>query len=146
MDSYIADTEFRSRNPLFQKSETYQTEKEKRRSKRRGGKPKLFTAAAFHFDNDNGSCHCPAGKKLWRQSKHIQTGDKIYVRFTGYLKDCRACPLQAQCMRKPPQKTGRQVQFELNADTQLNHTARMKIKIDSAVGRREYSKRLGTIG
>jgi nicotinamide mononucleotide adenylyltransferase len=36
-DTYIADTQFRSRNPLFKESETYHTEKEKRRLKRRNG-------------------------------------------------------------------------------------------------------------
>nr|WP_232788003.1 hypothetical protein [Paraglaciecola sp. MB-3u-78] len=30
-DTYIADTQFRSRNPLFKESETYHTEKDKRR-------------------------------------------------------------------------------------------------------------------
>jgi len=34
LDTYIADTQFRSRNPLFKESETYHTEKEKRRLKR----------------------------------------------------------------------------------------------------------------
>ena len=33
LDTYIADTKFRSRNPLFKTSETYHTEKEKRRLK-----------------------------------------------------------------------------------------------------------------
>ncbi|KPZ52752.1 hypothetical protein AN391_03578 [Pseudoalteromonas sp. P1-13-1a] len=48
-------------------------------------------------------------------------------------------------MRNKPNKTGRQVQFQLNENKQLNHTARMKIKIDSGSGRQQYSKRLGAI-
>jgi hypothetical protein len=46
-DTYIADTQFRSRNLLFKESETYHTEQEKRRLKRRKGKPKLFTSQDF---------------------------------------------------------------------------------------------------
>ena len=42
LDVYIADTAFRSRNPLFQESKTYQTEQEKRRLKRSKGHGKII--------------------------------------------------------------------------------------------------------
>lgn len=146
LDSYIADTQFRSRNPLFKTSKTYHTEQEKRRLKRSKGRPRLFTRESFHFDAIANTCVCPAGKNLWRQSTSIITKGKIYSRFTGYLKDCRVCPLQKQCMRKPPKSTGRQVQFLRSKSEKVSHSDRMKVKIDSAVGRRQYSKRLGAIG
>jgi hypothetical protein len=63
-DTYIADTQFRSRDPLFKASETYHTEKEKRRLKRRNGKPRLFTSQDFHYDKNNQSCRCPAGNLM----------------------------------------------------------------------------------
>jgi len=50
LDSYMADNAFRSRNPLFKISETYATEKEKRRLKRSKGKPKQFCSDDFYFD------------------------------------------------------------------------------------------------
>lgn len=145
LDSYVADTGFRSRNPLFKSSETYQIEKANRRQERRKSRTKLFNADDFHFKPTEQTCRCPAGKSLWRQSKVILTGGKEYVRFTGYLKDCRDCPLQAQCMRSKPKKTGRQVQFLKDKSAVVSFTDRMKIKIDSAVGRRQYSQRLGAI-
>ena len=145
VDSYIADTQFRSRNPLFKTSETYHTEQEKRRLKRSKGRPRLFTQDDFNFDPTSNSCICPAGKTLWRQSTSIISQGKSYVRFTGYLKDCRFCPLQKQCMRKPPKSTGRQVQFLTNRVQNVSHSDRMKVKIDSPIGRRQYSKRLGAI-
>jgi len=145
LDSYIADTQFRSRNPLFQTSETYQTEQEKRRLKRSKGKPRLFIQDDFHFDPVSNTCICPAGKNLWLQSKSIDVGGKNYSRFTGYLKDCRICPLQKQCMRKPPKSTGRQVQFLQQSQSTVSYSDKMKVKIDSPVGRRQYSKRLGAI-
>ena len=144
-DTYIAHTQFRSRNPLFKDSETYHTEKEKRRLKRQKGKPRLFTQDDFNFDSTRNSCICPAGKTLWRQSTSIMTNGKHYSRFTGYLKDCRVCPLQKQCMRKPPKSTGRQIQFLTNRVQSVSHSDRMKVKIDSPIGRRQYSKRLGAI-
>ena len=146
LDSYIADTGFRSRNPLFQVSETYQTEKEKRRLKRSKGKPKLFSSDDFYFDKTAMTCRCPAGKKMWLQSKDIEYNGKAYARFTGYLKDCKVCPLRGQCMKNPPKATGRQAQFVIDALTNfISYTDKMKVKIDSRAGRRQYSKRLGTI-
>ena len=145
LDSYIADTQFRSRNPLFKESETYHTEQEKRRLKRSKGRPRLFSREDFHFDSTNNTCICPAGKSLWLQCQCIDVGGKKYSRFTGYLKDCRVCPLQKQCMRKTPQSTGRQVQFLQKYEQKMSYSDKMKVKIDSPVGRRQYSKRLGAI-
>jgi len=146
LDSYMADNAFRNRNPLFQISETYATEKEKRRLKRSKGKPKQFSGDDFYFDKDTETCRCPAGKDMWLQSNHINVAGKSYTRFTGYLKDCKVCPLRRQCMRKAPTKTGRQVQFVNDSSTNIiSYTDKMKIKIDSSAGRRQYSKRLGTI-
>jgi transposase len=146
LDAYMADTAFRSRNPLFKTSETYHTEKEKRRLKRSKGRAKLFTSADFYFDKDKLTCRCPAGNEMWLSIKRLETGDRQYARFTGYLKDCRVCPLQSQCMRKKPNSQGRQVQFITNQESKSpSYTDKMRIKIDSGPGRRQYSKRLGAI-
>lgn len=109
LDAYMAGNAFRSRNPLFQISETYPIEKEKRRLKRSKGKPKQFNRDDFYFDKNTETCRCPADKNIWLQSNHITVDGKSYTRFTGYLKNCRVCPLQKQCMRKEPTVTGRQV-------------------------------------
>jgi transposase len=146
LDSYMADNAFRSRNPLFQVSETYPLEKEKRRLKRSQGKPKQFNKDDFYFDRSTNTCRCPACKDMWLQGNNIIMVGKSYTRFTGYLKDCKVCPLRRQCMRKSPTKTGRQVQFvnECFANI-ISYSDKMKVKIDSSAGRRQYSKRLGTI-
>ena len=142
----MADNAFRSRNPLFQVSETYPLEKEKRRLKRSKGKPKQFSSDDFYFDKERETCRCPAGKAMWLQSNHIKVAGKSYTRFTGYLKSCKVCPLRQQCMRKAPTKTGRQVQFvNERSPNIISYSDKMKVKIDSSAGRRQYSKRLGTI-
>ena len=146
LDPYMADTQLRSRNPLFKTSETYHTAQEKRRLKRSKGKPRQFSQDDFHFDKVTQTCRCPANKAMWLQSNRINVAGKSYTRFTGYLKDCKVCPLRKQCMRKAPTKTGRQVQFVNESDTStVSFSDKMKVKIDSSAGRREYSKRLGTI-
>lgn len=91
------------------------------------------------------TCRCPSGKNMWLQNKIIIYRGKSYTRFSGYLKDCRVCPLQRQCMRNPPKVIGRQVQFGDESSKTISYTDRMKVKIDSSAGRRQYSKRLGTI-
>ena len=49
-------------------------------------------------------------------------------------------------MRNTPKSTGRQAQFVNDSSANvISCTDKMKIKIDSSAGRREYSKRLGTI-
>ncbi|MGI2178012.1 transposase [Shewanella frigidimarina] len=145
-DTYIADNQFRKRNPLFKDSETYETEQEKRRLKRRNGKPRLFTSDDFHYEEAAQTCRCPAGNEMWRSGINVKSHHQEYTRFCGYLKDCKICPLQQQCMRKPPIKTGRQVQFKNDASRKkLSYSDKMKVKIDSPMGRRQYSKRLGCI-
>jgi len=145
-DAYMADSAFRSRNPLFNQSETHQTEQEKRRLKRSKGRSRLFNSSDFHFGEKKQRCHCPAGKEMWLSVKDAGTADRDYVRYSGYLKDCHACLLEPQCMRKKPTKQGWQVQFEINTKGKtISYTDKMRVKIDSSPGRREYSKRLGTI-
>jgi uncharacterized protein (UPF0179 family) len=51
---------------------------------------------------------------MWCSGDGLKNGERSYIRFSGYLKDCKKCPLQSQCMRKVPLKTGRQVQFKKN--------------------------------
>ncbi|MEJ6080918.1 transposase, partial [Vibrio sp. 1-Bac 57] len=132
LDAYMADTAFRSRNPLFSQSETYHCEQEKRRLKRSKGRARLFNSNDFYFDKKKNECHCPAGKEMWLSVKNVETAGRQYVRFSGYLKDCRVCSLQKQCMRKVPTKQGRQVQFETGKTTKhISYTDRMRVKIDS---------------
>ncbi len=108
----------------------------------------LFTRDDFHFNRQALSCVCPAGNVLWITSKKPHTNlDKRYYTFQGYLKHCRVCPLQTQCMRKPPKARGRQVSFPSGEKPSKQSTLiqQMKDKIDSKAGREQYSKRLGCV-
>jgi hypothetical protein len=110
------------------------------------GKPKQFSGDDFYFDKSTEIYRCPAGKEMWLQSNNINVAGKNYTRFTGYLKDCKVCPLRRQCMRKTATIIGRQVQFVNDSSANfISYSDKMKVKIDSSAGRRQYSKRLGTI-
>ncbi|MDP5215581.1 transposase [Pseudoalteromonas tunicata] len=82
-------------------------------------------------------CRCPAGNEMWRSGINVKSHNQKYTRFCGYLKDCKICPLQQQCMRKPPIKTGRQMQFKNDGSRKKSQLHRQnEVKIDSPMGRR----------
>lgn len=137
MDAYIADGNYRKRDPRFVNRDRYQSKERK---------AKKFIASDFNYDKNTHECRCPAGKLMWTSSQRTINGND-YQNFTGYLNACKACPLQQRCMRKPPEKYGRQVSIKLNKAEGASPTVidRMKIKIGSDKGRHVYSQRLGTV-
>ncbi len=65
-DCYIADTGYRSRNPLFQTSTTYQTALAKQRKKRSKCGRSCYPITMFEFNKETMTCRCPAGNKTVR--------------------------------------------------------------------------------
>ena len=146
VDGYIADNQFRKRDPRFIDSITYQKEQEKRQVDRGYKHSKRFGLSEFDYDPVAGTCRCPAGNPMWcRMDGGLINGRKA-TGFQGYRKDCRVCPLKAQCLRNPNQKEGRQVTFfDKSERKESSYIDRMKEKIDSPMGRHIYSQRLGTV-
>ena len=137
IDVYLADGNFRKRDPRFINRDRYQPQSRK---------AKWFKAEDFIYDPTTLTCRCPAGNDMWSGgTRTIESS--TYHTFTGYLNKCRDCPLLKQCMRKPIKNQGRQVSIKLATDstTKLTDIDRMKIKIDSDSGRYIYSKRLGAV-
>ncbi len=137
LDAYIADGNFRKRDPRFIDRDRYQPKARKAR---------WFKAGDFVYDPETQTCRCPAGNEMWSGGTRVMGGN-TYRSFTGYLSKCRNCPLLKQCMRKPVKEQGRQVMIKLSAERQstLSPIDRMKEKIDSDKGRHCYSRRLGTV-
>lgn len=149
IDGYVADTNFRKRDPRFASAERHRVRhKEDKRieDKKQGKPPGCYTNADFRMAEDAGSCRCPAGKTLYRNGERTHTGIYEMVRFRGAKRDCKPCALRAQCLRTPDKTATRQVAFILgrNAEKPETHTERMRNKIDTEVGRYRYSLRLGT--
>ena len=137
LDAYIADGNFRKRDPRFIDRDRYQPKARKAR---------WFKADDFTYDPDTQTCRCPAGNAMWSGGKRVIDGNH-YRNFTGYLDKCRSCPLLKQCMRKPIKEQGRQVSIKLttNKKSGLTTIDKMKEKIDSDQGRHCYSRRLGAV-
>jgi transposase len=138
MDAYIADGNFRKRDPKYK---DYQRFKPKERQ------AKFFSSSDFTYNPNTHTCHCPNGKEMWSRGPVYEKYGNRYVAFSGYLKDCRTCPLLKRCMRKPIKEVGRQVTIPIGKATESprNLLSEMRTKIDSEEGRHIYSLRLGTV-
>ncbi len=137
VNAYIADGNFRKRDPRFKERDRYQPPERKR---------SFYAASAFHYDDKNDSCVCPAGNTLWKRGEREMDNHR-YALFSGYVKDCKHCPLQDKCMKYGFKDVGRQVAIKLGQVDSAKPMLieQMKAKIDSEQGRHIYSKRLGCV-
>ena len=147
VDAVVPDNQFRKRDPLFIKSETYNAHKAKRQRTRKDKSKStpIFTADEFKIDLQTKTCICPAGKELMSLGEYKDDTRGTYLRFRGKLRDCRNCSMSGQCMRKPVKDRGRQVQVLDTAKKKTSYLELMRHKIDSEEGRRQYSRRMWTI-
>lgn len=140
IDGYIADTGFRARDPRFKDHKA-----PKERNKRKDSAH--FTRNNFAIDLKRETCRCPAGKAMWLKARRARIGHHLFMQFQGYEKACNTCGLRGRCLRKPDQKTPRQINVALDTieEKKAGLIERMKRKIDSPRGRHIYSQRLGTV-
>ena len=146
VDAYIADNRLRKRDPRFLDTEKYRARHQQDRQQYFGTK-KTFTNRDFHYDAEKQTCTCPAGKSLYRNGHNINIRGYLANKFRGTKRDCLPCPLRRQCLRYPDQTQVRQVAFfHGQADERkYTFTQKMKDKIDSALGRLVYNRRLGIV-
>ncbi len=142
IDGYLADHDFRSRDPRFHDADKHKPKSEKKITPR-----SRFTVADFQVDLEQQTCICPAGKSLWLKCEKAKIRDNIFMQFMGHKEDCDTCPLRADCLRSSKQKGARQVNVLLEhvAIDKNGPLQRMKQKIDSKLGRYIYSQRLGIV-
>src|SRR5260370_15065689 len=67
------------------------------KSKRADG---TFSREAFTFDKDRNVYICPADKTLTTTGKVVNDGETLL--YLARTRDCRSCPLKAQCCPKTP--------------------------------------------
>lgn len=147
INAIVPDTHFRQRDPLIGESDTVKRHKAQRQ-KTRKDKSKGhsgFSADQFVLNRESKICVCPNGHEMMYHGDHFEINNKRYMRFKSYLKHCRVCPLQSQCMKKPLREHGRQVSFVAEGKDNINYLDLMKQKVDSEQGRRDYTKRMWTV-
>lgn len=146
IDGYVADKQFRKRDPKFANAEKYK-ERHHKEMAQRTGSHKTFSTKDFKFAEDFSYCICPAGKRLYRNGGDTYTHGFHSIRFKGPKSSCMPCHLRKKCLRYPERTEARAVAYFTGRTkgTKVNYTQRMKEKIDSELGRAIYSKRIGTV-
>jgi transposase len=146
IDAYVADAQFRKRDPKFADVDKYKERSRKERAIRTGSSL-IFQAKEFKFAEDLSYCICPAGKRLYRNGSGIYMKGKHCLRFRGPQSACLPCQLRSKCLRNPSGNGVRQVAYFTGRTkgVEVTYTQRMKEKIDSEEGRAIYSRRIGTV-
>jgi hypothetical protein len=146
IDAYIADTNFRKRDPRFKDAERHKPTREDEPF----AKPKRelkFQPKDFQLAEDRSHAICPAGKRLYCCARPKQTREFVSVRFRAPISACANCPLRTRCIRHPERTRVRQVAFfsGRTPGQPEKSLTKMQRRIDSDIGRYEYGRRLGII-
>lgn len=160
-DAYIADRDYRRRDPAFDDATRHKERSKKERALRRRkerqarppSKSKLFTVDDFLHDEATESYVCPAGHKLYKSGSHMLFNGYRVAHFKAPITACRNCHLRAQCLRHPERTPHRQLTVIKHREGELpkrepkqhDPTERMRKKFDSPAGRAIYSRRMGTV-
>jgi transposase len=144
IDAYIADNQFRKRDPRFATAKRHRARHQVEQRKRRQS---CYRPADFIYDRASQTCICPAGKALYRNGSSCWIGGYEAVKFQGPKMHCGPCTQRDRCLRHPDRTATRQVVFFKDRSTPVkqSYTAKMKQKIDTAEGRQQYSRRLGIV-
>lgn len=156
INATIADKDMRERDVAFADRDKHKTRHRKDRKRQakharanQGKAPvkTIFGPDDFDYDRKAGTCHCPAGHKLYSDGSNTTLNGHRHHRFRGSLTICQPCPLRQQCLTHPDKTPARQVSIKLEKRAQSSNTPleRMKARIDSPAGRAVYSQRLGTV-
>jgi transposase len=146
IDAYVADNQFRKRDPRFLERDRYK-ERFRKEYAAAHGTTTTYTTQYFTMSDGAKYCICPAGKRLYRNGGNVMMNGKRAIKFHARKTDCRVCELRTKCVRHPDTTEGRQVYFlQDRAPSQPeSFTEKMKRKIDSLKGRLIYNKRLATV-
>lgn len=160
-DAYIADRNYRRRDPAFAAAERHKQRSRKDRAlerrRARAARPerrkRQFTLEDFFYDEFRGLCRCPAGHKLYRSGKDMLFNGYRVSHFKAPITACRGCNLRSQCLRYPERTKQRQLTVIKHREgasrprkkRKDDASERMRWKFDSPVGRALYSRRIATV-
>lgn len=146
IEALIADTNMRSRDERFAEQDKYKALPDPIHDK--GGKPKQaarYQPRDFDYDEETGTCICPAGKQLYSNGSDCTINGYVAVKFQGAQRDCLPCAQRDRCLLKPDKTKVRQVSFFRGKRDGMSYTDKMKARIDSPEGRIRYGQRFATV-
>jgi len=139
IDAYIADHQFRKRDPRFTDANRHKPQK---------AKAPRFEQTDFTADLQQLTCRCPAGHEMYLKNRNFKVDGRKAIAFMARQSDCAPCPHRRRCLKKAEQKSPRQIHWFLDRESEPDNDSameRMKAKIDSDAGRQIYSQRLGIV-
>jgi transposase len=144
IEAYIPDTNFRKRDPQFAEARRYRRSVT-RRPLRRG--KRYFLPEDFRYDPEKGKLICPAGQELYVKNRNFVSVDGLRgIAYEGRKTDCRTCALRPKCLRNPKTEHRQVVKFTgPEPDRPKSYLAQMIERIDTALGRYLYSRRMGIV-
>lgn len=161
VNAYVADRDYRRRQPEFADAVRYKERRRKERAlqsrREREARPpkesKLFTLKDFIYDESRALCICPAGHKLYSTGLNMLFNGFRVDAFKAPITACRGCPLREKCLRHPERSIQRQLMVFKHREGESkpkvrkkdDPTQRMRQKFDTPFGRELYSKRMGTV-
>lgn len=94
---------------------------------------------------DCSHCVCPADKQLYSNRSNCTINGYVVMKFSGAKQDCVPCLRRAECLRTPEKTLTRQVSFfRGKRDPEEDHLDKMKVKIDSDLGKEMITRRFAT--
>jgi transposase len=139
----VADNAMRQRDERFAQQQRHRSEV--LHDKGKAQPIKLYRPEDFVFEGN--TARCPAGKTLSSNGSiytHI-SGAKVQ-HYKARDEDCRQCLLRHRCLKNPSAGRGRQVtKFGRALADENDPSRRMREAIDSAEGRRLYSRRIAVV-
>lgn len=146
IDAYIPDNGYRQRDERYADQDVHKAKPDPLWDKTKPQKKQpCFSAAEFTLADDHSHCICPAGKRLYRNGSNCTIGGYAAMKFTGAQQDCVPCARRHDCLRKPDKTKTRQVAFFRGKRGGPSETDKMKIKIDSEVGKVMITRRFATV-
>ncbi len=148
LDAMNVDAQMRNRDERFEDQARHKAKPDPLYDK--SGNPHkapCYKPADFVHDPQAGTCMCPAGKSLYRHGSNCRINGREAVRFQGAKRDCVPCMYRDRCLRTPDRTHTRQVAFfNDNNPTLADRLAmRMRERIDSDDGRKQYGQRFATV-
>jgi len=109
-------------------------------------KIKFFRPADFQLAEDYSYCVCPVGKRLYGNGSNCTINGYAAMKFSGAKQDCVPCERRKECLRTPEKTQIRQVAFfQGKRDSRENHLDKMKVKVDSDLGKEMITRRFATV-
>ncbi len=146
VDALIADNQMRRRDERFADQGKYKALPDPLHDK--GGQPPpaaRYQPKDFDYDPQQGTCFCPAGKRLYGNGSGCTINGYAAVKFQGAQRDCLPCTHRDRCLLTPEKTKTRQVSFFHGKVDQESYTDKMKARIDSPEGRGHYGLRFSTV-